>query len=351
LLSGRSGIGVDIDPLAVLMSRVWTTTKPLGEVEHIAAAVAAKAAQMRLADIKLPWIDGCRETTDFIAYWYALKQRGALRKLAARLYYDLDDLPTYVRDCLWLALSRTIITKQYGATLAWDVSHSRPHRVADENDFDVFRYFARRAGEIAKVMAEERLEKSGKILNVDCRFLPVKRAQPVDAVITSPPYLNAIDYMRGHRLSLVWMGYNLPQLRAIRASALGTERAKLRPEAPEIMAIAREALANMSGLPPRQQDIVRKYAIDADIFLTAMKKAIKPGGKLITVLGNSNLRGCYIENSSLYRALARRHGYRLKTQRTRELPPNRRYLPTNAQAGALAKRMSYEVVQTYAVLA
>ena len=28
----------------------------------------------------------------------------------------------------------------------------------------------------------------------------------VDLTVTSPPYLNAIDYLRGHKMSLVWMG-------------------------------------------------------------------------------------------------------------------------------------------------
>jgi SAM-dependent methyltransferase len=348
LLSGRRGIGADIDPLAVLMSRVWTSKKRLGDIEGIAATVAAKARKMRLGDFKLPWIDGCRETREFVDYWYAAEQRRALRKLAARLYYDMDALPAHVRDCLWIALSRTIVTKHYGATLAWDVSHSRPHRKIDENDFDVFRYFVRRASETAKAMAEHKLVRSGKILNADCRRLPLRGIQ-IDAVITSPPYLNAIDYMRGHRLSLIWMGYALPHLRDIRATSLGTERARLQVDAPDVIATMNRALPEMQSLPPRLQNIVRKYALDADAFLSAMKKVVRPGGQLITVLGNSNLRGCFIENSSLYAALAKRHGYRLRTERERELPANRRYLPTNAQAGALAKRMSYEVIQAYAL--
>lgn len=348
LLSGRRGIGADIDPLAVLMSRVWTSKKRLGDIEGIAATVATKAHKMRLGDFKLPWIDDCRETREFVDYWYAAEQRRALRKLAARLCYDMDVLPAHVRDCLWIALSRTIITKHYGATLAWDVSHSRPHRMVDENDFDVFKYFVRRAGETAKAMADDKLVRSGKILNADCRRLPLRGAQ-IDAVITSPPYLNAIDYMRGHRLSLVWMGYGLPRLRNIRATSLGTERARLQVDAPEVMATMNRALPEMQSLPPRLQNIVRKYALDADAFLSAMKKVVRPGGQLITVLGNSNLRGCFIKNSSLYAALAKRHGYRLQTEREREIPANRRYLPTNAQAGALAKRMSYEVIQAYAL--
>ncbi len=347
LLSGRQGIGADIDPLAVLMSRVWTSTKRLQDVQDVAADVAAKAQKMRLGDFKLPWIDSCPETREFVDYWYAKVQRRALRKLAARLFYDMDGLPPHVRDCLWLALSRTIITKHYGATLAWDVSHSRPHRMLDENDFDVFKYFVRRAREIAKVMAEDQLIRSGKILNADCRRLPLKGKRRIDAVITSPPYLNAIDYMRGHRLSLIWMGYSLPRLRNIRTTSLGTERARLQIDAPEVIATMKLALPEMQGLPARLQNIVRKYALDADAFLSAMKNVVTPGGQLITVLGNSNLRGCFIKNSSLYHALAKKHGYRLLTERERELPANRRYLPTNAQAGALAKRMSYEVIQAY----
>jgi hypothetical protein len=147
------------------------------------------------------------------------------------------------------------------------------------------------------------------------------------------------------------MGYSLPRLRDIRTTSLGTERAGLQTDVPEVIAITKRALPEMQGLPPRLQNIVRKYALDADAFLSAMKKVVRPGGQLITVLGNSNLRGCFIKNSSLYSALAKRHGYRLRTERERELPANRRYLPTNVQAGALSKRMSYEVIQAYALRA
>src|SRR5262249_40863181 len=157
--------------------------------------VAAKAAKMKMADAKLQWIDRCLETRDFIGYWFVNPQRRALRRLSAQLCSSVDRLPDHIRDCLWLALSRTIITKQYGATLAWDVSHSRPHKMRTDNDFEVFKHFVRAAGQISQVMAEERLRYSGTIRKGDCRMLPLKTSQRVDAVITSPPYLNAIDYL------------------------------------------------------------------------------------------------------------------------------------------------------------
>src|SRR5437764_985997 len=52
----------------------------------------------------------------------------------------------------------------------------------------------------------------------------------VDVVLSSPPYLNAIDYMRGHRMSLVWLGHRVGELRAIRADSVGSERG---PDAPQ----------------------------------------------------------------------------------------------------------------------
>src|SRR3712207_7608036 len=63
------------------------------------------------------------------------------------------------------------------------------------------------------------------------------------AAITSPPYLNAIDYLRGHRLSLVWLGYRIGDLRLTRAVSIGAER---RPDP-----AADEALARLicSALP------------------------------------------------------------------------------------------------------
>jgi len=42
-------------------------------------------------------------------------------------------------------------------------------------------------------------------------------------VLTSPPYLNAIDYMRCSKFSLVWMGHTIRELRNIRADSVGTE--------------------------------------------------------------------------------------------------------------------------------
>ena len=46
----------------------------------------------------------------------------------------------------------------------------------------------------------------------------------IDLIITSPPYAsNAIDYMRAHKFSLVWLGHSVTTLSKIRRKYIGGE--------------------------------------------------------------------------------------------------------------------------------
>ena len=153
-----------------------------------------------------------------LSFWFERRQRTDLSAVA----YVLATYGGFHRHALMLALSRLIITKERGASIARDTSHSRPHRVFFDNDFDVFH-----ALPIAAKRIEERLDPQAIVGNArvelaDARKLPLADAS-VDAAITSPPYLNAIDYMRGHRLALIWLGYRLKELGNVRAASIGAE--------------------------------------------------------------------------------------------------------------------------------
>src|SRR4051794_643755 len=54
---GHDAIGFDMDPLAVLMSRVWTTPVNDDEVERVAREVVEEARALDTQDAVLPWID------------------------------------------------------------------------------------------------------------------------------------------------------------------------------------------------------------------------------------------------------------------------------------------------------
>ena len=95
-------------------------------------------------------------------------------------------------------MSRIIVTKEQRASLARDTSRSRPHRVESENKFDVFPEFIRSAKRFTTILEEEPPKGLVTVCMGDARDMRTLDDGVVDAVITSPPYLNAIDYLRGH---------------------------------------------------------------------------------------------------------------------------------------------------------
>lgn len=348
LMLGHQAVGYDIDPLAVLMSKVWTRRGSHRSLPEIAARVVETSKSMGLRQVELPWISGCSETRDFLSYWFAREQKNDLRKLAHVLKNDSSGIPKWARDCLYLAMSRIIITKHAGASLAWDVSHSRPHRKKDSNEFNVFDGFLRSVTRLAEQLDSDSVPQAGHVNRGDCRALDSVSDKSIDAVVTSPPYLNAIDYLRGHKLSLVWMGYAIPELRQLRSTAVGTERTAGAEQSSLLKAHELERrLPNIRKMSDRHRRIVHKYAEDASQMLREMSRTIRPGGRLVLVLGDSTIRGNFIANSKLFRVLADKVEFELVEQSTRELDENKRYLPVSSTNKSLEKRMRHEVIQVF----
>lgn len=346
-LLGHRAMGFDIDPLAVLMSKVWTRKGSHEALFDVSSRLLASAQRKRRFSYHdLPWMARCPETTAFAEYWFAEPQRSLLARLAWGIEWLRQTEEEWVCDCLQLALSRIIVTKHVGASLAWDVSHSRPHRMRNDNDFDVFDGYQKAIGRLVSLLDAEQVRKAGAVQRGDCRNLSAIKRGSIDAIVTSPPYLNAIDYLRGHKLALVWMGYTIPELRDLRARAIGTERAGLRGAGGDVTDLE-NAVRSIRKLPSRQRSIVHKYARDAALMLQEMKRLLADDGLMVLVLGDSNLRGVPVYNSRIFRHIARESGFVLAEERKRPLQSHRRYLPTSASSGALANRMKVEVLQAY----
>ena len=342
---GHHGIGFDLDPLAVLMAKVWTTPIDLDCLRASAEGVSIRAAERVTGSVQLAWIDEDAETRRYVDYWFASDQQVELRKLSA----ELKLIDGIIGDALRIALSRIIITKDRGASLARDVSHSRPHRVRDENNFPVLVEFRRSASRLAQRLEEQPPPAQASIELGDARDLSTNTSSSADAVITSPPYLNAIDYMRGHRLTLVWLGYRVSELRRTRSGSIGAERG---PEADADLALANELmvpLGSLTGLPGAEQRMIERHVLDLHRMLAELYRVIKPGGKAILVVGNSHLRGVFIKNARAIVGIAERIGFILKDESERALPPNKRYLPPprDIVPSDLEKRMRTETVLAF----
>lgn len=342
---GFNGLGYDIDPLAVLMTKAWTSNIEAEKFLKRSNEIVQEAHELRLPDIHLPWIDDDPETKAFINFWFGRRQINSLRKLS----FLLSNTKGPYSDLCKIALSRIIITKTNGASLAADISHSRPHKVKETNDFDVLLNYGRSCDRLAKFFPSVKELDTVKVYQGDARKLKKIDDHSVDAIVTSPPYLNALDYMRGHKMSLVWLGHSISELSHIRSVNVGAEKAPEKSHDKNLISEITKGLDGVKQLPSRKLKMVQRYAVDMHKVLGECYRVLEKKGRATFVVGNSCVDGVYIQNSKIINRAADIHGFTLKERTWRKIPENRRYLPppNNDEKSSLGKRMRTEVILTF----
>ncbi len=349
--NGHHAIGVDLDPLAVLLASVWTRTiNPTKVIEKAVEILErARRAFQSLSSGQAYPLGSNQETRAFIRFWFDDYARRQLSALSTAIHRVRDE---GIREALWCGFSRLIITKSAGASLAMDLSHSRPHKKFNRAPVKPFSRFLSAVQTVvsncpfvgtghANPMA---LAKLG-----DARRLDIE-SKSIDLVLTSPPYLNAIDYIRCSKFSLVWLGYNIDRLREIRGDSIGAEASsKEAAEEPDVLIIIKR-LGLVNKLSKRDTGLLTRYVFDINGTFKEVSRVLKLGGRAVFVVGESTVRGTYIRNSEIVRMVAETQGLFLQERRSRLLPANRRYLPPpkkGAASSSIEGRMRREIVLAF----
>lgn len=337
---GHEAIGFDIDPLALLIARAWGRPLAADAYMALAAEIANEARQSAAS----PFKPNDRETAVFIEYWFDERANVKLAALATAIRRREGSL----HDALWCAFSRLIITKDASVSRARDVSHSRPHRVRDVSTVDPIERFPIAARDIARrhaaLDASRPALSSLRLEEGDARKLPLDD-ESIDMTMTSPPYLTAIDYLRGHRMTLVWMGWTLPELRKLRSTAIGTECGAW--DAGKLEHAMRGVFS--SAPTDRARAVLRRYACDVDAVFAEQARVLRHHGQLTLVVADGKLFGTHVRVARLIIQVARLHGFRLTSRRTRPLQDARRYLPPplSGSTQSLDRRMRVETALTF----
>jgi DNA modification methylase len=347
---GHHAVGFDSDPLAVMLSSAWCYNARRDSAVSLATDVLAEAKlRYKLLSSTESCPAGCDDATrDFVKYWFDRRSRLQLRSLA-----DAIGRPSGGRDkaILWCGFSRLIIAKSRGASLAMDLSHSRPHKVFETAPIEPFDEFLNAVKRVADNMPFKGASSSlpaAQIKRHDARKLPLDDSS-IDFVITSPPYLNAIDYVRCSKFTLVWMGHKVSDLQQLRSENIGSERSTLIDSDADRL----EEIVNAIGarvLHPRHKGMLKRYVKDLSLVLSEIARVLVPKGRAVFVVGDSTLDGVFIRNSEILRVVGMDHGLKLTKKVSRDLLPARRYLPPPDQSGGsteLAERMRKEVIMHF----
>ncbi len=244
---GLGACGVELNPAAVLMARVYRMVN----LDSITRATVLDGLRDRLFDAIGPphgplFSDGTGSMPDRAALEAALVQvwreaaPGPAQALAAALVVLCDFHRTHLgpdtAHKAWLRIERTVRTLPESAS-----------RVS--------------------------------VHHADARALPVESGS-VDLVLTSPPYINVHNYHQKFRRSVEAMGW-------------------------DVLTVARSEVGSNRQNRGNRFLTVIQYALDMTLALREMVRATRAGARLILVLGReSSVRGTRFFNGALVAELA-----------------------------------------------
>jgi len=371
-IAGRCGVGFDIDPLALMLSKSKVTPLDVKQVAQIGNEIlkqAASASMERHNELeKILEERWDSKTRSFVDYWFKRETQIELLALIIQIEHIED---VRLRTFFELAFSAIIITKSGGVSLAFDLAHTRPHRakiVIDRSgEIVVGKDFVGKSSRRIKLLTktlrspleefEKRVQQNLKglresksdriqpylegllepepekiepyIMFGNAQSLPLDDGS-VDLIVTSPPYAsNAIDYMRAHKFSLVWMGYSIDDLGQKRKEYIGGE-AVTGFDFEELPARASRIVADLSSRDVKKGRVIHRYYSEVTRILHEMFRVLRPGRAAIVVVGSSIMKGRGIEIQVCLAEIGRKIGFKVPKIGVRRLDRNRRMMPVGS---------------------
>jgi len=345
LLCGRRAIGCDLDPLAVKIGRSKCRNYDPDELQHSLKDLLASLFQIFWDSPGLKQELKNRFSAPdkkFIDYWFLPHTQRELMALV--LSIEQESNPD-LREFFEVVLSSIIVTKSGGVSCARDLAHTRPHLDKTKTPREAISQFEAKARKMIRALAErEPFPSEAEIYLSDARKLPLAE-DSVDLIVTSPPYANAIDYMRAHKFSLAWLGQKMSDLSEKRSTYIGSEKIR-RHALEELPEKARQVVKKLAELDAKKAKILGQYYLDMDQVLAEMNRVLKPGRAAIVVVGTSTMRGMDVETHLCLAELSRRQGFQVVGIKERKLDRNRRMMPARfkSKISSIENRMHEEYI-------
>ncbi len=299
LLLNRNGIGIEVNPVGALVSKVKTT--PLKDGQILAAAQFLKG----LKDIENVFMAKSQSNT-LLKYIHKEDEHSKLQDLTSTLHfpnkfhwfkkdvlnailhikYKIDNVTDQdVRDFLLVALSSIIVKVSNQESETRYVAVNK--KVSAE---DVFLLFRRKVRDMIQRMEKFSSLVSNKayakIYQKDSRFIDFIPENSVDFIITSPPYPNTYDYYLYHKLRMVILGFDYKE---VQQKEIGSR------------------LRHSS-----KKENIETYLHAMEQCFSNFARILKPGRHFVVVMGDSIIRGIKYDGYELIKNVAHTTGFKVK---------------------------------------
>jgi hypothetical protein len=315
---GASVYWLDYHPLSRLICRVKTRRFSIAEVSEQAAHILSRAGAQKNAPETVH-----HANKDF---WFQKPVQEGLEILREHIL----SANTTIQPVLWLAFASTV-RKTSNMNDGMLLASRRVHiqEIPRRDRTDVFRYFQLYVDKAVEAIAEWDAYLSQSTARAE--ELPLADARTLDgtwtcdAVITSPPYINAIDYVWASKFELHWLGLvrSDEDRLDLYSREIGTERIPLE-ECEELGRTGNHRLDRMiediylgryyaasKGQNQLRARVVYKYFVDMKSHLLSCFSHLRPGGYYCFTIGDvSNICKVEIPVASSLTELACEVGFR-----------------------------------------
>ncbi len=279
---GMQCIGVDLNPIATLITRVKASPLPEG-IEQSLVRVIDQAH--RVDSVRIPTIPN-------LDHWFKKPIQSALAACMAAI----TTAEAEYQDVLRLALSSIIvrISNQDSDTRYAAVSKN----VSQE---DVFSGFYDSARKIVSVLSDRDYELTpAEVITSDTLELSADDIRrPVGMVITSPPYPNAYEYWLYHKYRMWWLGY-------------------------DPLAVKRREIGARAHFFKRNPHTPDHFNGQMTKIFKLLRSVVAPNGYACFIIGRSKIHGRIVDNGAMIESVALAAGFNPVFKVERSISPRRK---------------------------
>lgn len=310
---GISSVGVDINPVAQLITKVKTTPLAPDALQQAYTALVNlfdKYNESDYEDIKK------HERVD---YWFTPSQKAKIAFLYDSVFHlEVDD---NTKDFFYVCISHILKNCSW-----WLQSGTKPQRDMEKEPEDPFNEFKRHCNKMIGWNKKYYKELSKKeYLGIPCEIhLGDARhtsiiSESIDAIITSPPYVTSYEYADIHQLTAYWMEY-ISDIHEFRKKFIGSSYSGndslIVPNSKQ----AQKIVNNLSGKSKHIARDVAQYFNDMQEVAKEMSRVLAPNGHVCIVIGNTKIKEVQIKSAEVFYEFLRNAGLRKVTVIKRSIP-------------------------------
>lgn len=281
--AGWQSVGIDLNPIATLISKVKTSPIPAGIEKTVAEVVDNAKSRRDFIPVDIPNVD----------HWF----KSEVQEAVAALLEAIDSLaPERSRDVLRLALSSILVRVSNQES---DTRYAAIDKGIAKND--VFQFFLAACGKIVRALLSRdwSLPQARVIATNALEVTPETIGSPVGLIITSPPYPNAYEYWLYHKYRMWWLGFD-PL--AVKSAEIGAR----------------------AHFFKRDHHTAQNFHEQMDKVCALAHEVLVKGGHACFVIGRSKIHGRVINNAEIIAKSAMAHGLKLRWQVERAILANKK---------------------------